>query len=311
VTAGVPRVLAAYGWYQYNGVLNAAGFSSGYAIVERVSGSGPFGAYGVVNDQITNDGSFIPAFSDTLGGSKLTVPVLVETSAFESELILTNRGQYATTFTLRYFESLSPAKGPGGMTTIDVAARQQKIIPQAIDFLRSKGVSIGARGEAGYAGSLQVQGSGFFLESIFAGARTSSLSPAGGEFGVFYPAIGSSQEFSDLAFVLGLKADVNNRSNVATIHTGAEGSGPITLEFQVLDGSEGGMAVGSPLSVTLNPGDWVQPSRFFASGNVPNGYVRIRRTAGTAPWYAYGVINDGGQPGQRTGDGSYVPGVLP
>ena len=136
------------------------GFSSGYAIVERVSGSGPFGAYGVVNDQMTNDGSFIPALSGTLSGSKLTIPVLVETNAFESELILTNRGSATATFTLRYVESLSPAKGPGGTTTVDVAAGRQMIIPNAIDFLRSKGVGIGARGEASYAGSLQVQVSG-------------------------------------------------------------------------------------------------------------------------------------------------------
>jgi photosystem II stability/assembly factor-like uncharacterized protein len=311
VTAGAPLVLPAYGWYQYSGVLTAAGFSSGYAIVERVSGSGPFGAYGVVNDQLTNDGSFIPALSGTQSGSRLTIPVLVETSAFESELILTNRGSAAATFTLRYVESLSPASGTGGTATVDVAAGRQRIIPKAIDFLRSKGVGVGARGAAGYAGGLQVQVSGVGLENVFAGARTSSLSPAGGEFGLFCQGIDSSQEFSGQAFVLGLKADFNNRSNVAVLHTGAEGSGPITLKLQVLDGSEGGKAVGQPFSVDLSPGQWAQPSGFFAGGGVPNGYVRIRRTAGTAPWFAYGVINDGGQPGQRTGDGSYVAGVQP
>jgi len=311
VTAGVPRVLPAYGWYQYNGVLNAAGFSSGYAIVERVSGSAPFGTYGVINDQLTNDGSFIPAHSEIVVGRKVTVPVLVETSAFESELILTNRGSATATFTLRYFESLSPAGGPGGTTTVDVDAGRQRIIPQAIGFLRSKGVTIGARGEASYAGSLQVEVSGVGLENTFAGSRSSSLSPAGGQFGLFYPAVGSNEEFSDSGFVLGLKADANNRSNVAAIHTGVDGLGPITLEFQALDGSDSGKAVGQPFSVSLNPGGWVQPSGFFASAGVPNGYVRIRRTAGTAPWFAYGVINDGGQPGQRTGDGSYVPGVRP
>jgi photosystem II stability/assembly factor-like uncharacterized protein len=307
VTAGVPRVLPAYGWYQYSGVFDATGLSSGYAVVERLAGSGPFGAYGVVNDQKTNDGSFIPALSGTQSGSKLTIPVLVETSAFESELILTNRGNATATFTMRYVESLSPEKGLGGTTTVDVAGGRQMIIPKAIDFLRSKQVAIGARGEASYAGSLQVQVNGVGLESVFAGARTSSFSPVGGEFGLFYPAIDSSQEAFDTAFILGLKADVNNRSNVAVINTGADGSGPITLELQVLDGSEGGKAVGQPLSVTLNPGEWAQPPGFFASGGVPNGYVRIRRIAGTAPWYAYGVINDGGQPGQRTGDGAYVP----
>ena len=113
VTAGEPRVLPAYGWYQYSGVLNVAGFSSGYAIVERWSGSGPFGAYGVVNDQMTNDGSFIPALSGTLSGSRLTIPVLVETGAFESELILTNRGSAAATFTVRYFESAVAGQGTG------------------------------------------------------------------------------------------------------------------------------------------------------------------------------------------------------
>ncbi len=287
MTAGEPLSLPAYGWYQYGDalLLRAAGFSSGYAIVERVTGSGPFGAYGVVNDQKTNDGSFIPALSGTQSETKLTFPVLVETGAFESELILTNRGNATATFTLRYVESLSPSKGAGGTTTVDVAAGRQMIIPQAIDFLRSKVFTIGTRGEASYAGSLQVEVTGMSPENVFAGARTSALSPAGGEFGLFYPAFDSSQEASSQAFVLGLKADVNNRSNVAVLHTGADGSGPITLELQVLDGSEGGKAVGQPLSVTLNPGEWAQPSKFFANGGVPNGYVRIRRMAGTAPWY--------------------------
>ena len=312
VTAGGPLVLAAHGWSQYSGVLTAAGFSSGYAIVERVAGSGPFSAYAVVNDQVTNDGSFIAALPGTFAGSKLTVPVLVEAGQFESELILTNRGTATATFTLRYAESLSPAKGTGGTTTVDVPAGRQTIIPNVVDFLRSKpGVAIGARGASGYAGSLQIQVSGVGFESVFAGARTSAISPVGGEFGVFYPGISSSQEFSDLAFILGLKADANNRSNVAALHTGADGSGPITLEFQAMDGSNGGGAVGQPLTVILNPGQWAQPAGFFAGAGVPNGYVQIRRTAGTAPWYAYGVINDGGQPGQRTGDGSYVPGLQP
>ena len=30
-----------------------------------------------------------------------------------------------------------------------------------------------------------------------------------------------------------------------------------------------------------------------------NGYVRVTRTAGTAPWVAYGVVNDGAIPGAR------------
>ncbi len=38
-----------------------------------------------------------------------------------------------------------------------------------------------------------------------------------------------------------------------------------------------------------------------------NGWVRVRRLSGTAPWVAYAVVNDGAGPGERTGDGAYVP----
>jgi hypothetical protein len=34
--------------------------------------------------------------------------------------------------------------------------------------------------------------------------------------------------------------------------------------------------------------------------------VKLTRTAGIAPWIAYGVVNDGAAPGQRTSDGAYV-----
>jgi hypothetical protein len=62
--------------------------------------------------------------------------------------------------------------------------------------------------------------------------------------------------------------------------------------------------------VTLAPGQWAQPAGFFAAASVSNGYVSATRLSGTAPWLLYGVVNDGGQPGQRTGDGAYVPPVV-
>ena len=62
-----------------------------------------------------------------------------------------------------------------------------------------------------------------------------------------------------------------------------------------------------PYTLTLAPGQWGQISGILANAGVANGWVRITRTSGTAPWVAYGVVNDGGAPGQRTGDGAYVP----
>jgi hypothetical protein len=43
----------------------------------------------------------------------------------------------------------------------------------------------------------------------------------------------------------------------------------------------------------------------YAPG-VSQGYARVRRTAGTNPFIAYAVINDGAEPRQRSDDGAYV-----
>ncbi len=44
----------------------------------------------------------------------------------------------------------------------------------------------------------------------------------------------------------------------------------------------------------------------YASGT-RQGYVQIRKISGNNPFLAYGVINDGAAPGQRSGDGAYAP----
>ncbi len=63
----------------------------------------------------------------------------------------------------------------------------------------------------------------------------------------------------------------------------------------------------TPRRSSLEPGAWHQYSGFLGSRGVGNGWVRVRRLSGSAPWIAYGVVNDGGAPGERTGDGAYVP----
>jgi len=43
-----------------------------------------------------------------------------------------------------------------------------------------------------------------------------------------------------------------------------------------------------------------------SSSRLPSGYARITRTAGTNPYLAYAVVNDGASPGQRSGDGAFL-----
>ena len=303
------ETLPGLGWHQYNNVLAAAGIAEGWVTVERTSDSGLFGVYGVVNDNGTNDGSFLlPA---TGLANRLTVPVIVENSGFRSELILSNRGNSTASFRLNYRESSAPALGTGGTVIVTLGPRQQRIIPEAIDFLRQQGAAIGPEGMASYAGSLQVTVEGTNPADIFAGARTLAPSPAGGQFGVFTPAIFAGQEAFAEAFLFGLRSDENHRTNVSLLNAGVAGSGNITLEIQFFDADQQGSAAGAPASVTLAPGQWTQLLNPLADRSVRNGWATIVRKAGSAPWVAYGVINDGGAPGQRTGDGAFFLMTVP
>ena len=294
-------------WRQIDGILARAGITQGWAVVERTDG-GVFGAYGVVNDGGTNDGSFLPAAPDSTT-SVVTVPALVETPAFRTELVLANRGTAPATLSLDYRESLSPAFGAGGTATVALGPREQRIFPEALGWLRTLGVTAGFAGEASYAGRLRVSAPGG--AAIHAGARVSSLSPGGGAYGVFLPGVPAGDEATEEGFVTGLRADGDVRSNVAFVHAGADGSGPVTLELQLYDGESGGRPVGSSTTVRMEEGSWTQIGDPLRALGVKSGWARIRRTAGTAPWFAYGVLNDGAQPGQRTGDGAYVPALRP
>ena len=86
------RTLAPGGFYQYNGILNMAGFDNGYVKVERVEGAAPFYAYGVINDNFNSDGSFVFPLTESslVGTSGQTLPVIIETGTFQSELTVTN-----------------------------------------------------------------------------------------------------------------------------------------------------------------------------------------------------------------------------
>jgi hypothetical protein len=297
--------LPPWGWKQYNGILDAAGMTNGYARVERVSTTGRVYAYAVVNDNKTNDGSFLLPASPTIFPDFQNVPVLVETGSFVSELVLANSAATVGTFTLTYRESLS---GTGsGSATLTLPPQTQLILPNAIAWLRTQGVPIGPAGAASYAGSLHVAYSGITGAEAYAGARTSSLAPGGGEFGLFSGPFTPGGQGDTVAYVYGLRADADNRSNVAAVNVGAPGDGSITLSIQAYDGDAGGAAKGQPAVLTLAPGQWQQLNDFLRPQGIANGWAKVTRTSGSAPWIAYGVINDGGQPGQRTGDGAYVP----
>jgi hypothetical protein len=307
------ETLPPYGWLQYGSaqILDGNGITKGSVTVERTSTTGSFGAYAVINDNATNDGSFVLPVGGSAAGSTLTVPFLTETPELRSELILANKSASNVTLRLDYAESQVFAPGSGGTMTVQLGPHEEQIIPEAIDFLRTNGINMGPGKDqlpgVPYYGALRITVSGTPAENVFAGARTVSQSPAGGQFGLFTPGVYAGQEASTEAYLYGLRADSENRTNVAVVNTGKDSDGPILLQVQAYDGDAGGVPKGTPASIALGTGYWDQLEKFLRSSGVSNGWVKITRMSGTAPWIAYGVVNDGCNPGERTGDGAYVP----
>lgn len=290
-------------WTQLGRVLDAAGFTNAWARVDVLSGAGPYVAYAAINDNATNDGSYVAAVPGTPPSETLLVPVLVETPSFQSELVLTNPLGVAQTARLAYVEAASPAGGSGGTLTLSFAPYEQRILTGAIDFLRQNGVAIGPKGPT-YAGALSVSfRNGAAASWGFAGARTAAPSGAG-EYGLFTPAVGLSDAAVNEAWVPALAQNTASRSNLALANLGDAGDA-ISLRVDVYDGANGRLA-GSVSPPPLAPGGWTQLNALLEPMGVAAGYAHVAKTSGRDRFVAYGVVNDGGAPGLGTSDGSYV-----
>ena len=301
--------LAPGGFRQYSGLLETAGFTQGYAKVERVSGTAPFYAYGVINDQDNSDGSFVSAIreSSLAGVTGQTLPVIVETTVFTSELMVTNFSGVSKTVRFRFRAEAIETPDKTAVMEWTLRPGQQVMVPNVVDMMRKMGTpGIGPSGQT-FAGALFATVAEGDISGIAIGARTTSPG-GGGQYGVFYNAVPYGEAFGDSAWVYGLQQNEENRSNLALINTGEVDGSPSVFQLDIYDG-ETREVVNTVTGLRVAAGGWYQIDSILA-GYAPEttqGYVRITRISGNNPFLAYGVINDGVTPGQRSGDGAYVP----
>ncbi len=326
--AGAPltKSLAPGDWYQWNGILGLAGLPDGafgYVRITRLSGIGPWTAYGVVNDSITSDASFLPPFrpGGLAAARKLVVPVVLDVyglagSHYTTELTLVNDSTFSTPVDLVY----QPAPNFGSATgapvvTVALAAGEQTTLPDVIQYLRTNGVNIPDPAVAGpQAGTLSVTFrnlTSLAAPRTVALARTSTPNPdttRGGSYGLSYSAAAKGGGARSSAVVPALTQGSSTRSNLAVVHLGGGSESALTLSVQLYDATTGATA-GSPLSITLQPGDWFQWSRILdQAGAAPattKAIAVITRVSGDDTWLAYGVLNDA-----ISSDGSFI-GMIP
>jgi len=298
------------GFRQINSVLDVAGLSSGngYVRVERVAGTAPYYAYGVINDQANSDGSFVAPVPETelRGHEGLTLPVLVEAGTFASELVLTNSSGVTRTVRASFVAQGVQTPDASAVFTLQLAPGQQAIYPNFIQTLRESGVSGIAPPGDPLAGALFVTVDGRDVSGLFVGARTSAPG-GGGRYGLFYCGIPYGAAANTTAWLYGLQQNLETRSNLALVNTGEIDDGTDVFRIEVFDGDTAAR-VATIDGIALGTRQWIQFQMIldqYAPGT-RQGYARVTRIAGANPFIAYAVLNDGGEPGARTGDGAYV-----
>jgi len=230
----------------------------------------------------------------------------VETSSFSSELIVANWS--ASTKNLRFGFVSEAVQMPDSTARFDLTVKpgEQLSIPDALSFMRALGTpGIGPKGPT-YAGSLFAEAVGSDLSGVALAVRTSAPG-GGGRYGLFYAAVPAGAASAQTAWIYGLQQNAENRSNLALVNTGETDSSSNVFRIELFNGSSG-QKVNTIEGVILNPKGWMQIGTILAqyAPGVEQGYARVTRTSGANPFLVYGVINDGGQPGQRSDDGAFV-----
>ena len=162
---------------------------------------------------------------------------------------------------------------------------------------------------ATFAGALFVRDAAGDLRGVSIGARTSAAG-GGGRYGLFYSAVPAGSEATASAWLYGLQQNADNRTNLALVNVGSADGSTDVFHIDLYDGATGQKA--GETDATVPAKGFFQIGTILAAHapGVASGYAKVTRTSGNNPFVAYAVINDGGAPNQRSGDGAFVSAVV-
>ena len=303
-------VISPGGFHQINGILHSNGLalSNGYVRIERVSGTAPYYAYAVINDQSNSDGSFVPPVPENslVGRTKLTLPVVVEANGFVTELVASNWSSVKKTLNCTYVSDAIATPDSSATFSIELNPQEQRILPDFVQWLRnSKVLGVGPRGPS-FMGALFAEVTGNDMTGVSLAARTSVGGLQGGRYGLFYTAIPNGSASATSAWIYGLQQNAETRCSLALVNTGETDASADVFRIELFEGGTGRLA--NTLETTVRSKGWTQIGSILAqhAPGTTQGYARVTRIAGNNPFIAYAVLNDGGQPGERTGDGAFI-----
>jgi len=249
--------------------------------------SDSFAAKISVTDNVT---FFVPVVLSTPGANN---------SFYTSELTFTNRGTKDATLDLAYTAAVG---GGSGNASASLPAGRQLIVPDGIAYLRSIGIPIPEASD--HQGTLRVRFGGLASSSDAAVTVRTTTAVPGGRAGLAYAGVPLESLLTAPVYLCGLRQNSADRSNVAIQNAGTLADGDVRLRLTVFSGDPTNSVSQQLPEETLSPGAFKQFNSILSSNGLSlgQGYVRVERVSGTAPYYAYAVIND-----QGTSDGSFIP----
>ena len=233
--------------------------------------------------------------------------MIVETSAFTSELTVTNFSEEPRTLDFRFVADAIKTTDKTAGFSMKLEAGEQRIIPEVVEELRRQEVAGLGSTRGFYAGAVFATAEEGNMSGIVIGARTGSEG-SGGSYSVFYNAAPFGSAFTEVAWVEGLQQNRENRSNLALVNTGEVDGSASVFHLEIYDG-ETGLLEQTVATKPIPARGWHQINGILGSyaPETRQGYIRIEKVSGENPFLAYGVVNDGGAPGERSGDGAYLP----
>jgi hypothetical protein len=307
----LPDVVLPPGAFSQTGrVLAAAGVAAplGWARILRVDGNAPYLAWAAVNDAGSGDGSFVAALpeDEALSYSPWVVPSAVQTGRYATEFVATNPGVNPVTLSVKLVTTdtvLEETLAPGATF----------YVPDFFAELRRRGLPNAPAADAEVMSPLSLTGgvvaSGFGFPMLYAGIRVSSAPSAGRSYGVFEPAMPPDGRYS--AVVPDLRQDERTRTNLGIVNlTETFFHSPMTFRVEITDGETGRLvAARDDLRLDVNELRQLNAILNDMAPGTKRAWARVTPLPGPAQFAAYAVVNDGPEPGQGTGDGSFVPGI--
>lgn len=306
-SSGLPELALLPGEFrQIDRILEASGLgaSSGVARVERVGGSAPFLAWGVVNDEVSSDGSFVPG--EPVGAVSTVpehvVPSVVETPTYRTEVVLSNPGTVPCPVQLTFYSG-DVTGHPYLDPTVD-AGSTWRTASLVEELRRVAGSAMPPRGQT-VVGSLHTRASDVGCEAVLSVAvRVVSDQGDRGRFGVFVPdVLRAASSGSRVAWIPDLRQDGSIRTNLALVESFGSPASYLVELFSADGRFVAARGLGAPAW------GWVQVNAILASWapGTTRGWARISRVdPSDGPAVAYAILNDGATPGLGTGDGSIV-----